>query len=283
MPPDNKIQNKKVQTYAEDMADVIGSNKDGLIKKIIQEEEEKEIEKKNLSPESQKNKIFMVLGVTMILCSLGIMFYFLLTREVETVEVPPQFVPLIFTDKTSFSDVTDLSKDVFIETVYRKVQEVTVKKGGIEGIYLVNNKNVVGFNDFLSRIKSELLLPKDVPVVNDNFLIGAANDNTKDFFVLLRVKSFEDIFPQMRIWERKMFTELYGFFGIPLNAETNYLFIKDFEDGIIQNKNARILYGDDRSIVMMYIFVDDNHVLITNTEDATREVIRRLASSKVKK
>ena len=58
---------------------------------------------------------------------------------------------------------------------------------------------------------------------------------------------------------------------------------KDFEDGIVQNQNARILYDAEKKIVMMYIFADENSVIITGTESAAREIMLRLASSRVKK
>ena len=48
-------------------------------------------------------------------------------------------------------------------------------------------------------------------------------------------------FGQMRNWENKMFSDLHDIFGIPLSLDTGYLLTKNFEDGIIQNKNARIL------------------------------------------
>jgi hypothetical protein len=34
---------------------------------------------------------------------------------------------------------------------------------------------------------------------------------------------------------------------------------------------------------MMYIFADDDSVIITNTEDAAKEIMLRLAASRVKK
>ena len=62
MEQNNKTQNKIVETYAEDMAKVIGEDKTGLVKKIIHDEEEHEKDKKNLSPELQKNKFFIIFG-----------------------------------------------------------------------------------------------------------------------------------------------------------------------------------------------------------------------------
>ena len=54
-----KVSTKMVETYAEDMATVIGDNEAGMVKQMIHEEERREIEKNNTSPESKKNKFFI--------------------------------------------------------------------------------------------------------------------------------------------------------------------------------------------------------------------------------
>jgi hypothetical protein len=119
--------------------------------------------------------------------------------------------------------------------------------------------------------------------VNNNFLLGAVNGDTKDFFILLKMRSISDIFDSLRAWENKMFYDLHGFFGIDVSLQTNYLLTANFQDGIIGNKNARILYDKNNKIVMMYIFADDNSVIITNTENAAQEIMLRLAASQIKK
>ena len=87
----------------------------------------------------------------------------------------------------------------------------------------------------------------------------------------------------MQNWESKMLYDLHGFFGVKLSPETNYLFTKSFEDGIVANKNARILRDNNGQIVLMYVFADDNSIVITNSENAVSEIILRLNSSQIKK
>ena len=113
--------------------------------------------------------------------------------------------------------------------------------------------------------------------------MGVVNVETKDFFILLKTRSLADIFSSLRLWESKMFFDLYGFFGIKITPETKYLFIKEFQDGIIENKNARILYDNENKIVMMYIMADNTSIVVTNTKNSAREIILRLTSSQIKK
>jgi hypothetical protein len=167
-----------------------------------------------------------------------------------------------------------------------------VKNGGVEGIYLTENKQPsvgIGLRRFIALIKSSFVPGDNMFFVSDNFLMGVVNGKADTirvsgdgFFILIKIRAAADIFDALREWEGKMFFDLSGFLGVSLSSDTNYLFTKDFEDGIINNKNARILYDKDGKIVLMYIFADDNSVIITNSQFAAREIMLRLASSKKK-
>ena len=282
MEKENELKNKTVQTYAEDMAKVIQGDKEGLIKKIIHGEEEAEKEKKNLSPESKKNQFFMFAGIVLFLVALGVFSFFFFSQTNNTVPVTEQFAPFIFNDKTAFIEVAGLNKDKIAQSVRNGVINTKVKSGGVEAIYLTNNKKIASFPDFISLIKAELN-QADINLIDKNFLMGAVNRESRDFFILLKVLSITDVFNPLRNWENKMFSDLNGFFGVGISAETKYLLTKNFEDGIIENKNARILYDQDNKIVMMYVFANDTSVIITDSENATNEIILRLASSQIKK
>ena len=280
---ENNIKSKNVKTYAEDMAKTIKSGEGGIIKKIIHEQEEQEAEKKNLSPESKKNKLFMLVSVALIvLAFLTIVSIVVFRQKIFTVAVAPQFVPIIFTDQNKFLEIGGLNKDKIIQTVLNEMNTAKIKVGGIEGIYLANDKNPVLLREFVKLIGGSFV-PGQTIFVSDNFLLGVVNNKAKDLFILLKVRSFADIFDGMKAWENKMFYDLHGFFDINITSDTNYLLTKNFEDGIVENKNARILYDKDNKIVLMYVFADENSVIITNTSEAVREIMLRLVSSQIKK
>lgn len=284
--PLNKAKNKIVQTYTEDMAQVLEDDKSGLIKKIIHGEEAHEEEKRNLSPESRKNKIFMFIGVFLLLASVATLAFFFSRRTVApSVPVQQQFTPLIFTEKSTLVELAELKKAQIGEKILTEVNKTAVKAGGIEAIYPTLNKGPVGLRKFMALIESNFTPGNNDQFIDDNFLMGAFknSDTTNSFFMLLKMRSIPDIFDPMHAWEPKMFSDLYGLFGIPLSPETKHLLTKNFEDGIVVNKNARILYDDENNIVMLYVFANDNSVIITNTENAAREIMLRLASSEIKK
>ena len=180
-------------------------------------------------------------------------------------------------------EIRDFKKEEIAQIVSNSVSGVDVKNGGVEGIYLISDKKIVGLRDFLSLIKGNLIPDENKILVSDNFLLGAVNGETKDFFILLKVRSITDIFDSLRAWENKMFFDLQGFFGVALSPETKYLLTKNLDDGVVENKNARILYDKDGKIVMMYVLANENSVIITNTIKSAQEIMRRLASSQIKK
>lgn len=289
MEKDNKIKNVMVETYAEDMAKVLENDTEGLVKKIIHGEEEHEAEKKNLSPESKKNKLFMFIGLLLVGLSLLTLSFFFFKKDINTAPVEKQFVPIIFNDKITFLEVLGFKKDEITQAVLNQINITKVKTDGIEGIYPTENKQIIGLRRFISIIKSSFAPDANPLLVDDNFLMGVVNSKAGDvrmtgegFFILLKVRSTADIFDALRAWEGKMFFDLHGFLGINISNETSYLLTKDFEDGIVENKNARILHNKDGKIVLMYVFADENSVIITNSQLAVHEIMLRLASASKK-
>lgn len=468
MEPD-KTNEKIVHTLSQDIGDALSSNTDGVVRKIIKEQEEKESEKKNIIKYSKKNRIYIFLTVFFILLSLVIGLFIYFKNQGNSFLFKQKFTPLIYHENTKIIDVEEETKDSLSKLISDEVVNLDQKQGYIEGIYLRENKNSVGLIQFLKILESETILEKN-KVFGDNFLIGAikssltkeeeeeelkrksisltpkkilddfitlstsaffktgttefvdaeAKEKAKvligyfldtitfetskikvigtysverpwekneelaearkkfaldillevlkekyteeeiakvyiesvskglslddiftpeeiaemteeeknlkidlnqgiqylvearkkpieeirieeaeeeeevdtklsvfptgnDLFILLKINRYEDAFKKMRSWEEKLFYDLHNIFGIDITSKNSYLLTKEFEDGIVQNKNARILYDKKGKIVLMYVYIDDEHLIITNTEKTTREVILRINSSKIKK
>ena len=289
MEPENKAKNVFVETYAEDMAKVIKDDHQGLVKKIIQEEKARADEKKNLSPESKKNRIFMQMSATLFILGLGILFFLFWNRGADTVEPVPEFVPLIFTDQSSFLEVAGLKRGEILQIIFNQTTASTVKPGGLEGIYLAFNKKVVGLRQFVFLLQANFLPPENPVIVSDQFLMGWVNLAGRaegatgiGFFILLKTRSASDIFESLRAWEEKMFQDLHELFGRSAAGENDYLLTKSFEDGLVENKNARQLLNDAGDPVLLYVFADNNSVVIADASATAREVMLRLTAKQTK-
>ena len=144
---------------------------------------------------------------------------------------------------------------------------------------LINSNNPTSSTDMILNTASSTDLTSSSDIVDTT----NATNISKNLFILLKMRSVQDVFPSIHAWEDKMFYDLHGFFGIDITPNTNYLLTKDFEDGIVQNKNARILRDNDGKIVMMYVYVNGTSLVITNSETTTNEIITRLSASQIKK
>ena len=278
-----------LETYAEDMADAVGSDSGILVRKIIHTEEEHEKEKQKFSPESKENKIFMFVSFFLLILAVIALSFLSLRKIITTVTPQVQFTPIIFSDKSTPVDISGLRKDEIAQAVISKINTSTVKAGGLEGIYPTKNNQNIGLREFVNLIKGNFIPPNSTLFVQDSFLMGVVKNQAdalpvsgNGFFILLKVHTIADVFDSLRAWEPNIMNDLHSFLGIDISSDTNYLFTKDFQDGIIENKNARILYDKDGNIVLMYIFADDNSVVITGSLNAAYEVMLRLASSRIK-
>ncbi|HEU0085667.1 MAG TPA: hypothetical protein VFQ59_01770 [Candidatus Paceibacterota bacterium] len=284
MDKEEKPKIKNVVTLTDEMIKVLESDSSGAIKKIIQEEEHREKVKKNFSPESTRNKVFLALSFFLVGFSvIGLISIFLFREKIIVAPVQPQYNPIIFADKSFFAEVGDLTRKEMAGLISGQVRLTEVKIGGVEAIHLTDSKRVMGFGAFAEKIN--ISLPKEgLAHVQNSFLFGATrtSDEDRNLFILLKVRSFADIFPHMRAWEAKMFLDLHDMFGITLSPENSYLQLKEFEAGMIVNKNARILYDNEGELVLMYIFVDDNSIVIANDIPTAREAMVRLAGSKIR-
>lgn len=318
-----------MESYAEDMASVISDNTGGLVQKIIHEQEEREMEKKDSSPYSNQNKFFLFISILFVFSAIGLFgYYFIVYNPSQTINVAVPLKSLIISDETVFVDISGLNKNKIAEKIIQQKNSTKIKQGQLESIYFSENKKVIGWERWNDLIKSNFQQGEN-PIFNDNFVFGITSveitepvvtkpvletsggllapdsllvsDNTiygeiadplryapekptrKDLIMLLSVKSFADVFPIMQSWENKMFFDLYEIFGIDIKADNNYLLTKDWEDGIVQNKNARILYDKEANIVLMYVYADNNYIIVATTEESVREIMERLVASKVRK
>lgn len=281
------VDGKIVETLADDMARVIEDDKDGLIKKIIHQDEEREAEKINQSPEAQKNKVFVLVGSILLVATLGLLVFVISKQKPASVPIAGTASSLVFTDRSIFLEIGGLTKEKIFETFTNQLKTVDLKPGQLEGIYLTDNKQVVGLKKFIEAIKGNFVLPTGIDgesLISDNFLIGVYNSGgNKEAFILLKGKSMNDIFSSLRTWEGKMYLDLYKMFGLELSKDTEYLLTKDFSDSMVANKNARTLYDKNGRVNLMYVFINDSSVVIAKDMATARELISRLTSSKVKK
>lgn len=285
-----KPKTKNIETYASDMSEAIMEGGGGVVKDIIHAQEAEEEHKKKYSPESTRNQLFTVVGVVFIFAAVGVLLFLKnLDRAGQGVEVSPGFVPLIFTEQSEFVPIDGLSKDQLEESVRLRAETLEISPDSVASVYLAEDKKVIGFGQFLERIGADFP-SAGKEMVQVNFFIGVLggessgeNPESSEVFFILKTRSFVDIFPVLREWEKKMFYDLYGFFHKSDDFRIPALTQSLFEDGFVLNKNARFLYDETGTSALIYVFADENSVVISASREAAEEALRRLSAGEIRK
>ena len=82
---ENEVKPKQIETFADDMVKALDNPGEGMIKKIIEEQQAHEEEKKNLSPETTKNRLFMIIGMFLFIIAILAVFFVIFNKDIGSV------------------------------------------------------------------------------------------------------------------------------------------------------------------------------------------------------
>ncbi len=114
----------------------------------------------------------------------------------------------------------------------------------------------------------------------NNYIMGIHTADRNTPFILLTTQSYEHAFASMLEWEESAEAQLSPFFytdGSPSNKRI-------FKDLVVQNIDARASRDENGNLKLLYAFLDESTLLITNniytlTEVNRRHQIRKAAGS----
>ncbi len=280
-----------LKTFSQDVAKAVEKNEGTIVRELLEEQTERDIEEKEFSPESKKNRFFIFGGMGLfILALIFVIIVFVSSSNFFAKDITLRTSPVIFVEENDFLDITGLEKDKIVEKIRLFNNSKSFKIKSIVSFYLTEKNKIVGFKEFMQKINADV---KDnyFSVIDDVFMFGLIDTREGaivssvggDMFMLIKVKSFSDVFPVFRDWENKIFINLAPLWGFDLNMDNAYLLTKDFEDDFIFNKNARVLKDLNGDIVFMYIFVDENTVVFAKDGKVLNEIVARILAGRVRR
>ena len=280
-----------LQTFQHDVAEAMKEGKGSIIKIAVAEQERKDREAEILSPKSPMNKRYIFAGLMLLLVALGAIgvIAYLKGGKVSTNNSTPvenkipsairadAHVPINITNETPSSLRTKIA-DILIKT--------GATNGTITDFYFTKDTDpntLVGSADFLNMLGSTM--PNSLlRSLGQKFMIGTYQiSNTSVPFIVLTTDSFQSTFAGMLLWEKTMIDDLYQILNIPIQNENQILFTNPFNDGTIKNKDARILRDAGGRPALMYLFLDNNTILITSSSASIDEISTRLFEATIKK
>jgi RNA-binding protein YhbY len=288
----NEKDIKVLRTYTSDMADAIRDNEASVIKIALAEKDkrEREVVYEQAEGTTTSKTFYVIGGIILIVCAL-VGSYFLFQKK-KINDTPQPIINNIDTfisyDSQIHIDVTNAtnSKEL-IETIDK---DLTKNQGLIKGLFL--EKKVNNLTELITSNNLFTIIDASIPgtlarSLADNFLIGKyfKKNNEPALFLIFQINNYTQAYASTLEWEKTMLKDLFVLFKIDtpmVDGKENPIFEKQWKDVIINNRDARVLYGENGEGILYYVFVNKDKLLITNNIEAMKEVIARLITKNTK-
>ncbi len=110
--------------------------------------------------------------------------------------------------------------------------------------------------------------------LDGNFTLGIYYLKKNSPFLVFKISSFDLGFSGALNWEKKMANDLKDILLVK-----NIGLSRQFQDKIIKNRDARILYDADNNPILMYAFINKKYLVIAADADTFEEIMKRAAIS----
>jgi len=284
----NNKEIKVLRTYTSDMAEAIRDNEVSVIKIALAEKEKRENEESFKKAEGSKaSKVFLVIGGIILIAAAIAGSYYLIQQKKER-ETPLPIMNNVETfisyDSSSYLDTTKANN---IFDLLKLINENDQNNSGlIKAMFLTRSTQeepeILKATDFLSLINSSApgALTRSL---SGEYLLGkysnpsAVNEKSRSAtFLIFETNNYNQAYVSMLDWEKTMLKDLFILFNINIPESDTSFFEKVWKDVIINNKDARVLYGENGEGVLSYVFVNKNIFVITDSTEALKEIITRL-------
>lgn len=122
----------------------------------------------------------------------------------------------------------------------------------------------------------------------DNFAIGSIGGKAR--FLVIKNSYYSGAFAGMLEWENKMIGDLHNLLNLAPIKNSNLIKtattgtttalsqikLSQFEDGVVANRDARIFRDRSGATTLLYLFPDNNTIIITGSESIARVITEKL-------
>ncbi|PIQ66663.1 MAG: hypothetical protein COV96_00235 [Candidatus Zambryskibacteria bacterium CG11_big_fil_rev_8_21_14_0_20_42_18] len=275
---------KQIRTFQGDVAEALEKQHESLVSiQRVEHLKKDSIQSSGKTAEVSKKRIeftYLLLGslLLFVLSATGVWYAY--NEFVRKTSTPPIATPanrFIYSEAELVLNISETSREDFIKTLSSALEEVAdgevrhvvLEKSTLEGTELLPTSEFL--NILKSRAPGNLIRAFD-PL----FMLGAYGKST---FLILRLDSFENAFAGMLAWEKDLNRDIGPLLAtaeIARNIEPGTI----FTDIIDRNKDARILSLYDE-VTLIYSFLDNNTLIITDNLETLRVVVDRLTKEKL--
>ena len=303
---DNNISSPKsiVRTYKGDMESAIAADHLSSINiaiaenkkmhdQIITQPEEIQAEDNNSGYSKSRIAIFISLILIIIgIIAIGITYYIKSQDPAETAQVQ-ELPSLITTEYKDELNIDSVAKNKFPLTISAKINDIQIPVNNFYNTYITvgtsSNRRLASSTEFISQMSFKMPDIIKRTLLTD-FMVGMYSFGKNLPFIILKTSSFENSYAGMLTWEgslQKDFQVLFRLAGYE-NAggildQLTPTTVKKFEDGVVMNKDVRILRDDNNNMILLYGIIDKETIIITVNDVAFKEIINRLNKEKTLK
>lgn len=188
--------------------------------------------------------------------------YIQMSQRIDETVATPIVIPSFF--ETEAQTTVALSGDgsLFLTTL---TEYVGAAKPGVIQLYptILENgvERPVTSHEFFTTIHAALD-EGAVRTLDDTIMMGSVTTSANEPYLILRTNDFDTLFSSFLMWEQSMKSDLSPLFGELPSSH------KAFIDSVWDNRSTRILKGAEGQTTLLYSFVDQNTVVITQSEEA---------------
>lgn len=282
---------KNIRTYESDVADMLAHRETSRASMAISESV-KRGEGETLGTAGQTEKSHLGRNLTIIIISLiliatGMTVGYYLYSQSPLGKKPPA----VTTSRAPSSIVNYESRAVISvdgsnrADLIKKIRNETIKPiapGSIKEIVMTETKNGQIYRTSAPEMASIMtILAPDMILrtLNPGWMLGVyanTDGSDKSVFVIVTTNLFQNAFAGMLAWEEAIPEDLKDILSI-INDKTFTPAIKGaFKDQIVKNKDVRTFMTDSGQSILVYSFVDNSTLVVTNNVDTLSAIITRL-------
>lgn len=267
-----------IHTANDDISKALSGSSAKTVKETIDFSRTKELLKKEETLESGKNKILFGLTITLFIASSLFVIWGIQKRDTSvTVEPVVSYQGIITYDNTINIGEFEPKRSLILEK-FEQSKNTNIAPGLSR--FRFSNVDPVSADTIISALEIEPGI-KFKSTIKNFIDFGVYNDQNKNYpFILISTDGTDQSFAGFSLWETKILLDLGDFLDI--NAQTAFdpIYQKRFEPVVIESRDGRALKDAEGNIILIMIFVDENHALITNNTVVVKNILQRVLLKK---
>jgi len=287
-----------IRTYHSDVAETIRDRKLSLTGIVVAEQARRADSSTGTETEEEPfswKRLLLSFGSGLFVAgSIALVIFLYITYKEQPKQTPTPIMSLVLANEQITIDATNLTRGDFLSLLDEAVESTKIKTGEIINISLVAGTEQKKLNapELLALLQTsvdEALLRS----IENSFMLGIYTTDAPQVFLILKTTFFENAFAGMLRWENSIATELpflvrevklqIPTFATSSPTSTVALTVpttNNFEDIVVDNKDARGRLAPDGKYDIVYSFVDPGTIIITNNIETLRAVLDRFVVSR---